>query len=295
MSGPSQVSLSQTSIMTEETKEYVTETCPACFEEYDYVTHYKVLMDCKHYVCQSCFNDIKAFASLGCPLCNKKSQSKKITKKPKNSRKIAPMPSPAESKAQRILRYKLRFIMVGEDQVGITSLLNRVCNQTYIPEHYKTDCISTRKMRLTQGLTQVYIKFREAPTGERLSYFLNEDPSKYAGVILCVDLTSRYSFESLEKWHSVIRKTKWRHVTTILVGTKSDLFFKRAVSTEDAVSWADLKGYQYCETSAKTGLNVDETFYNLIQNTLHLSQRVKEQSPVYSLKRTKKNSFKKRM
>ena len=48
----------------------------------------------------------------------------------------------------------------------------------------------------------------------------------------------------------------------ILVGNKSDLEEKREVSKEEGQELANQYGIDFFETSAKTGQNVEELFYN---------------------------------
>lgn len=55
----------------------------------------------------------------------------------------------------------------------------------------------------------------------------------------------------------------------VLVGNKSDMNEKRAVTTEEGQALADELGIPFIEASAKTNDNVDQTFFSL-------ARRVKE-------------------
>ncbi|CDJ44715.1 hypothetical protein, conserved, partial [Eimeria tenella] len=48
-----------------------------------------------------------------------------------------------------------------------------------------------------------------------------------------------------------------------LAGNKIDLSAERAVKTQEAQQYAEEKGIFFIETSAKTGQNVNELFYEI--------------------------------
>ena len=84
------------------------------------------------------------------------------------------------------------------------------------------------------------------------------------------DLTDAESFKNIENWINEINKnTNSDSVCKILIGNKSDLSSKRAVSFEEASEYAKKHGMKYIEVSAKTGENVVEAFLSLCTDTLH--------------------------
>lgn len=95
------------------------------------------------------------------------------------------------------------------------------------------------------------------------SYFRNS-----AGSLLVFDIGNRESFDHVKKWHSEVREHVHPHtVMFALVGQKSDLDAEgeRAVSREEAEALAEELGATYSEVSAKTALNVSDTFQLLAQ------------------------------
>lgn len=107
------------------------------------------------------------------------------------------------------------------------------------------------------------------------SYFRNS-----AGSLLVFDVTNRESFDHIKKWHSEVREHVQPHtILFVLVGQKSDLDGERAVSREEAEQLAEELGAPYVEVSAKTGLNVGDTFQLLAQRIYQglLSGEVKVQ------------------
>eukprot|EP00435_Cladocopium_sp_Y103_P020792 s2394_g5.t1 len=63
-------------------------------------------------------------------------------------------------------------------------------------------------------------------------------------------MTSRRSFQNLDKWLSELRENTDPSVVVALVGTKTDLASQRQVASERAQSYARSNGLLYVETSA---------------------------------------------
>ena len=74
------------------------------------------------------------------------------------------------------------------------------------------------------------------------------------------DITRRETFEHLTSWLEDCRKFSNQHLTIMLIGNKSDLENKRAVSREEGESFAQKHDLFFMETSAKTAYNVEEAF-----------------------------------
>jgi Ras-related protein Rab-2A len=81
-----------------------------------------------------------------------------------------------------------------------------------------------------------------------------------AGALLVYDITRRETFTSLQYWLEDAHKYSNENISIMLVGNKSDLDGRRAVSTEEGQAFADEHGLIFVETSAKTAQNVEEAF-----------------------------------
>ena len=112
---------------------------------------------------------------------------------------------------------------------------------------------------------------------------------------LCVfSLVDRETFAATNEFRDLVLRVKVdEQIPLILVGNKLDLCEgdRREVSTSEAEGRAASWGVPYVETSAKTQVNVDKVFYDLLEK---IEQRKDAQSAATGGKDTKKKSKKKK-
>jgi small GTP-binding protein len=80
------------------------------------------------------------------------------------------------------------------------------------------------------------------------------------GIIVVYDVTDLESFNNVKQWLHEIDRYASDNVNKLLVGNKSDLTTKRAVSFDQAKEFADSLGIEFVETSAKNSTNVEKAF-----------------------------------
>ena len=80
------------------------------------------------------------------------------------------------------------------------------------------------------------------------------------------DVSSRKTFEALDEWLLEASKYGANGFPCVVCGNKVDK--QRVVSEKEAKTWAVSKGYNYFETSAKTGANITESLNNLFQQVV---------------------------
>ncbi|KXZ54215.1 RABB1 protein [Gonium pectorale] len=83
-----------------------------------------------------------------------------------------------------------------------------------------------------------------------------------AGALLVYDITRRETFNHLASWLEDARQHANPNMTIMLIGNKSDLTHRRAVTTEEGEQFAREHGLIFLETSARTAYNVEEAFIN---------------------------------
>lgn len=87
------------------------------------------------------------------------------------------------------------------------------------------------------------------------------------GALLVYDITKRESFDNLGRWLNELRINEAHPDSLVmLIGNKSDLDSRRAVTQEEALAYAEKNGLMFMETSALESINVEKAFETLIHN-----------------------------
>jgi ribosome biogenesis GTPase A len=72
------------------------------------------------------------------------------------------------------------------------------------------------------------------------------------------------SFRNVAAWLGEVDKYITKEVTKLLIGNKADLVERRQVAEADARKFAQQSKILFLETSAKTGQNVEQAFYEFV-------------------------------
>ncbi|KAJ0631525.1 Ras-related protein Rab11B [Helianthus annuus] len=84
------------------------------------------------------------------------------------------------------------------------------------------------------------------------------------GALLVYDVTRHVTFENVERWLKELRDHTDSNIVMMLVGNKSDLRHLRAVTSEDAKTFAEKENMYFMETSALESSNVENAFTEVL-------------------------------
>ena len=76
-------------------------------------------------------------------------------------------------------------------------------------------------------------------------------------ILIVYDITDKVTWRRAKEWMEYVRDEAKGYDKVLVIGNKKDLGDKREVSYEEANNECMMYGYNYIETSAKTGTNVD--------------------------------------
>ncbi|CAF3337829.1 unnamed protein product [Rotaria socialis] len=162
---------------------------------------------------------------------------------------------------------RLKVISLGNVSVGKSCLIKRYCEKRFVSKYMATIGIDYGVTRLRVRNYDIRMNIFDF-SGHPLFYEVrNEFYRDVQGILLVFDLSNRRSFDTLDYWLCEMKKElnlnngQKSPVIIFVVGNKNDL--KRVVDENEAKLWANVRGYQYFETSAATGAGVQELFDNL--------------------------------
>lgn len=166
--------------------------------------------------------------------------------------------------------YKFKVTLFGAGGVGKTSLLIRYIKDYFNPDLKQTIGSNFLIKDVEIGETNIRLLLWDIGGQETFSklrqiYFKGSN-----GAIGVYDVTSQPSLLKLPGWISSIKKSVKKSIPMVIVGNKTDL--ERQVERSEAEDLAQrLNCYDYLETSAKTGENVEEAFIKLAKACLDSS------------------------
>jgi len=158
-----------------------------------------------------------------------------------------------------------KIVVVGSGGVGKSALTISFVQNHFIEEYDPTIEDSYRK-QVTVDEIPCFLNILDTAGQEEYSAMRDQYMKTGQGFLLVFALTTRSTFDEVNELRNRILQAKDRdHVPIVLVGNKSDLADERQVSFKEASDLARTFGAPFLTTSAKTRLNVDESFFELVR------------------------------
>ena len=161
---------------------------------------------------------------------------------------------------------KLKLVLLGDSGVGKTNLISR-----YISNNFDENTRATigveffcKNFRINKKRT-IKVEIWDTAGQERYKAITSVYYKGAKGAFIVYDITSRKTFENIDKWIGEIKERTTDDVKLIIIGNKTDLNNEREVKSEEALIKYQDMDIPLIETSALEDTNVNEAFINLIK------------------------------
>ncbi len=172
---------------------------------------------------------------------------------------------------------KYKILILGDSKVGKSCFLTRYADKTYQEDYLSTIGMDykIKNYELENGdIIKLYIwdtagqdRFRSITS----NYYKGAD-----GIILIYDITKQETFNNVRNWITSIKEEAPAKVVLVLVGNKVDDEKNRAVPQSEGEKIADEYNLPFLECSAKSDINVTETFDVLIKKIVEINPKNKQ-------------------
>ena len=158
--------------------------------------------------------------------------------------------------------YLLKYIIIGDAAVGKSNLLLRYTHGQFNPVYQLTIGVEFGAKNLNIGDKLYRVQIWDTAGQESFRSITRAYYKNSVCALIVYDISKKDSFNNVSIWIEDCKNQSPKTIYMILVGNKSDLEDRREVSFEEGKELAEKYGLDFYETSAKTGDNVDNIFFN---------------------------------
>jgi Ras-related protein Rab-5C len=156
-----------------------------------------------------------------------------------------------------------KLVLLGDMGAGKSSLVMRFVKGEFFD--YQESTVGAAFMTQSLAVNEISVKFEIWDTAGQERYH-SLAPMYYRGAaaaIVVYDITNHDSFVRARKWVNELQRQGNQNLVIALAGNKADLSRRRQVEPEEGQAYADEYELFFMETSARTGTNVNELFYEI--------------------------------
>ena len=163
--------------------------------------------------------------------------------------------------------YKMIFkvVIVGDSGVGKTNILLRYLKNEFNEESKATVGVEfgTKKMRIDNS--NIKVQIWDTAGQERYRSITSAYYRGAHGALVVYDITSKKSFDSVEKWVNDLKTNGEPKMVIMVIGNKADKEEERIIAKVDGEAKSQRNNVAFLETSALTAENIEQAFEEVIQ------------------------------
>ena len=163
-------------------------------------------------------------------------------------------------------KLSIKLLLIGDSEVGKTSLLLKYTEHIFPEEHIATIGVEYKDKYIIKDNYNIRLQIWDTAGQERFHSITKNIYRNTNGVIFIYDITKKETFDNIKNWIFDLQSAS-ADIKGIILGNKNDLTDKREVNMTDLQELGEKYKMPYMETSAKNNVNVNEGF-ELIVNEL---------------------------
>jgi Ras-related protein Rab-1A len=174
--------------------------------------------------------------------------------------------------------FLFKLLVIGDSGVGKTCVLLRFADDTFSDHYMSTVGVDFKISTLNTDGKVIKLQMWDTAGQERFRTIRNSYYRGANGILVVYDVTDRNSFENVQYWVEELRRFAPKDVKMLLVGNKTDLAKKRAVSEDEAKEKAEHFQMDFVETSARKAINIEDAFGQFVGDLLASRKQNEQQA-----------------
>jgi len=169
--------------------------------------------------------------------------------------------------------YLLKYIIIGDSAVGKSNILTQYVYEKFSEEFQSTLGVEFAAKNAIIDNKIYRIQIWDTAGAENFRSITRAYYKNTVCAFIVYDITKRETFENVQVWLDDIKNQCPQTVLLVLVGNKLDLENERQISYEEGESFAQKNNMYFFETSAKTGVNIENLF---LKSAETINERIQE-------------------
>ena len=167
--------------------------------------------------------------------------------------------------------YLFKVLLIGDSNVGKTSILTRFADNEYNDNYLSTIGVDFKIKTIDYNNNKVKLQLWDTAGQERFRTITNAYYRGAHAIIIIYDISNLESYQNIDYWIQEIKRFNKDDIYILLVGNKSDLRNNQDI---ELISFQTINqliqniNIDYIETSAKLNVNIDYIFDNIINKLI---------------------------
>ncbi|MHA2035113.1 MAG: GTP-binding protein [Promethearchaeota archaeon] len=178
--------------------------------------------------------------------------------------------------------YRFKFIVIGDHEVGKTSILRRFVEGRFLADYRTTIGLNVLTHNFEFFGNEISLFLWDIGAQQ---YFKRYRKAYYKGAqaaFIVFDITNKDSYYNVVNWFNELIEFREHEISVVIVGNKRDLQQEREIELGEAKTLAEMlsekynRKISYIETSALSGENIEEAFGIVSYHYIMLSKEFEE-------------------